>query len=110
MQALAKVWVPNTDAWSNEAKNDPDRQEWRTFKKELSEPVLQRVLPPMDLHEGVFLDMCNPWAIDKPELTQIETNVFSNILQVCPQCLICKLPAHGHTHQQKRCIHFLAHV
>ena len=93
MQVLAKVWVSAADAWSAASRSDPNSREWRKFREELSEPVLQRVLQPTDIYELAFLDMCNPWVDDKPKYTQIETNVFSNIMQVAPPCPEYVLPA-----------------
>lgn len=84
MQELADVWVPDA-----RARKDPTWKEWRRLVKELSEPVLQRILPPQNPHEVAFMDMCDLRVDDATEHDQIETNVMSNILQVALPC-----PAH----------------
>ena len=54
--------------------------------KELSEPVLQRILLPLDAREMAFWGMLNLWDFDEAGHDRIETNVMSNILQVAPRC------------------------
>ena len=81
MQELAKAWVPDAAA-----RRKRTGVQWQRFVRELSEPVLQRVLLPLDAHEGALWGMFNLWDYGEAEHDSIETNVLSNILQVAPRC------------------------
>ncbi len=74
--ALAHVWTPDDVAW----KHTKGKQ-WQNFRRELSEPLLQRSLPPLLSNERIFLIVCDLWN-GETKAERMFTNVWSNIMQV----------------------------